>query len=333
MASRLPPRPPYPVTPPTAPRRTGRPVPPPPPSYPPNTDLWSCEGPLLTDAPDSLIQTFEQFRATIIAPRRPNDQVVRLDLRQCPDIDVGALLLLIYTGQQLRRRGQSPRAVAQKQVHTILKENLEHYLLPKEQRPQLDTKSGRYLLRNVDSAPDMVSELEEWAESVRQGTPATAEQVALWTTQVAEVVTNGFQHGHMTADGPRILIAGTSRKDDKTKRHIVQLAALDFGLGIPHVIRQGLRPRVRGDGALIAFACERGVTTRCDKSNQGAGLPSLVEAVQGQSGSLLIFSNNGIYHVNGQHSETRSLESQNLELLTGNFVRLDGTLTVITLTI
>ncbi|MCI0420804.1 MAG: DUF5050 domain-containing protein, partial [Acidobacteria bacterium] len=192
---------------------------------------------------------------------------------------------------------------------------------------------GEYLLRRVGSREVLVSELEEWAETVKEGAEPPEDQVALWQMQISEVATNGFQHGIGTEppeneDRGSILVAGRAYPDTK----VVQLAALDFGATIPRVIQHvaaQLGRRRRRDSDLISFACKKGVTSRSVPQNQGAGLHSLVETVkQNKGGSLLILSGNGLccFSDNGENKKT-------LSPMVSNHAVLEGTLTIINLKI
>jgi hypothetical protein len=282
--------------------------------------------PLLTTEPDLVLSTHDSLQRLLRkAKRAPNQGAhVAYDLSKCTDIDPGAVLLMMYAGQKLAENGWGAYATGESAAMRKLSKNLEHLRLLPENRATFVRDAGEYPLRSVDNRNTMVRELEEWALTVRQGTQAKPEDVAIWGMQISEVVTNGFQHGptNLGHELPAILLAGGV--NDAANR--VQLAALDFGSGIPRVIEGFVSEAVRlkGDGALIREACKKGVTSHCSRQNQGYGLPHLIESVKQNGGTLQIFSHRGFVHVtaNGR-TYARNYESSDR--------RLDGTLTIVSL--
>lgn len=243
-----------------------------------------------------------------------------VDVTKSPRMDPGGLLLLKHTGVQLARLGWEAYVRGEGDVMMMLSENLEHFMRPKAERaaPQ---RVGDYLLRGITSRDDMVGELEEWAKSVRTGTTAKDEHVALWQMQICEVTTNSFQH--CKAARTNILIAGRAY----SSAGVVQLAALDLGIGIARVIEKSSTPIKKGfgDGDLLAHACKKGITSHCVPENQGAGLDSLVNTVKkNEGGRLQILSNRGLFHVNTVREHSRNLAPK-------YGAGFDGTLTVVTL--
>ncbi|MEZ4297742.1 MAG: hypothetical protein R3B70_22485 [Polyangiaceae bacterium] len=252
---------------------------------------------------------------------------MKFDLTGCPEIDPGGLLLLMYHGLELKKRGWGTYLGGLGGTVKQVLLNLDHYLAPKDARASFDAPPGDFLLRGIDGKESMVAELMAWARTVQQATQASDERVALWQMQIAEVTTNGFQHGPrlgpMSGD---LLINGKSY----TERGEVQLAAIDFGAGIPRVIEIIGRPaKCVGDGDLIAYACEKGVTSRCVPQNQGAGLDSLIQTVRSSGGRLLMLSNNGLLYTAADEQQVRNLKPRKKY---GDQV-LNGTLTVINLRI
>lgn len=286
-------------------------------------------GPLLTRTPEELLRTDGRLRRLYSMTKGDFGAArnVKFDLSECPEIDPGALLLLLYHGRQLKDKGwvtyvSSGEFGASKDVVT----NLDHWVASKEQRQAIPRAPGAYLLREIADRNAMVSELTEWSASVQAATSATAERCGLWQMQIGEVTANAFQHGGSLGRALKsILVNGKAYPATGT----VQLAALDFGSGIPRVIERVTRPVVcRGDGDLIAHACKRGVTSRCVPQNQGAGLDSLVRTVRATGGGIMILSNNGMVHV----MPGRPQYVRNLRVPTGNRKQvLDGTLTIINL--
>jgi anti-sigma regulatory factor (Ser/Thr protein kinase) len=204
----------------------------------------------------------------------------------------------------------------------------EHYQAPKSERAAVDRDLGSYPLRGVISASDMVSELNEWAGCLAQAGDASEEDIALWTTHVSELTTNGFQHGKSQLPAGRklgpVLLAGSAGR----RVGGAQLAVLDTGSGIPAVLRPhlGANFATSHDGKVIAEACRSGVTSRCEKSNQGVGLFSLSKAVKNTDGSLQIVSGNGMAHISHGRMYSKVLAPHPTQHQV-----LSGTLTVITL--
>lgn len=76
------------------------------------------------------------------------------------------------------------------------------------------------------------------------------------------------------------------------KKHEIQLAISDFGVGIPANVRK-VRSNIK-DGQAIELACEEGFTTKSNVRNRGAGLPNLIHWVVGSNkGTVLIASGEG----------------------------------------
>jgi len=185
----------------------------------------------------------------------------------------------------------------------------------------------------------MVETLEKWAEGLRKDANATEQEAALWQFQIAEVVTNSFQHGRLPgADMQAPLVAGQCDREEGT----VRLAVLDFGMTIPTRIEastrfsrdatefpQGDEDSIYGkdDGDLIRFACQNGITSKSVSENQGRGLFSLVEEVKRNRGSVQIASRNGLVQFSEHAPEARQLSSKNTRI----HEQLSGTLINVTL--
>jgi hypothetical protein len=288
-----------------------------------------CHGALTSSAPDRLVST----HAAVYRLVRDAKQIALLgavnaslgwDVSDCQDLDPGAVLLLFHAAQQIGKLGYQTFATGDGPALKVLSDHLRHYHSPPDERRTIPKKLGDFLLREVRGPEHMVRELEEWAESVRAGTNATAEQVGSWQALIAEVTTNGIQHGK-TGLGhplPPMLLVGRAYAES----HQVVLAALDRGAGMPRVIETVLNPTQMAwrDGRKIAHACKPGVTSHCVRQNQGAGLPSLIAAVKKNGGSLQMMSREGLVCVRKRVS-SRSLNGLNAPL--------EGTLTVLTLRI
>lgn len=301
-------------------------------SQPPHFEIIeSCGGSLQTRRPADLLKTYERLQRLHLSaaalPARNHRNNLKLEFSKCQSIDAGAILLIMYFVHTLNRMGWKTYAGGQGEAWQIIHTNLSHYLLPVAQRKSLVEKNpGAYLLREISRPNDMVKELEEWAESVVRGTKVNRSQLAMWQGQIAEVITNSFQHGPRLLPShslPPVLIAGRSYAQ------YVQLAALDFGSGIPAVIRKALPERVLSlnDGRVISYACKSGVTSKCDRRNQGAGLPNLIDSTKANGGILQILSLNGLVHMSNKRIYTRDLSKLAFE---GGQV-LAGTLTIISL--
>jgi len=266
------------------------------------------------------------------ALRRNGKVEARLDLQNCSDVDSGAMLLLIHSGVVLARRDISLVVMGPSPAFETVNRHLNHLRATKAQRSSIPAPPEDYLLRGVTRREDMVTEIESWAEGLQKAADADREEVALWQIQLAEVTTNSFQHGGGQGGGrppPTILVAGKATLSDGW----VQIAALDLGSGIPKVIERALSGAVEGmhDGQKIAHACEPGVTSRCDRLNQGAGLAGLVRAVQNNGGRLQILSRNGLAHVSNGRMYPRKLPARASYPSPAVRPWLDGTLTIINL--
>lgn len=286
--------------------------------------------PLVTTTPREILTTHRSLDRLVrkCAGGLVGTRKVAFDLSHVRDIDPGAVLLMMYVAGLLGRQGWSlsayaddgsPGTVAMKK----LTRNLLHLRLTSSDRHLLPRAPGDYPLRQVKDRNSMVDELEDWAQTVRSDTKARADHVAVWEMQIGEVVTNSFQHGPSTAGGvsvpPVVMLCGGLR--DNT----VQLAALDTGRGIPQTIGvvADEQTKMRGDGALIKYACKMGVTAQTTPQNQGYGLPHLVSSVRANGGSLHILSQRGLVHLTPKTFRTRKLARTDR--------RLDGTLTIVSL--
>ncbi len=293
----------------------------------------TCRAPLETSSPKDSLRTQAQFEQLIGKVRRfsPKDhgateRRATINFGACQQIDPGAVLIFMHAVRQLHANGcnVSFQGTKMGDAFRAMAAHYLHYILPKGDRQSVPTEEGDYPLRAISSQEDMVSELEEWAECVQKTTGASRARMAGWNTHVSELTTNRFQHGCKTGDFSkglrRVLIVGAAG------RQKVQLAVLDAGSGIPSVLGPHLKQPARHDGSIIGQACQERVTSRCDPSNQGHGLPGLVQAVKVAQGTLQIFSGSGLCHVkNGRVYE------RNLAPPWGRHLAFAGTLTIITL--
>lgn len=284
--------------------------------------------PLVTRRPDELQRTLVRLRRVL--SRGDHDGVqgkprkALLELAGCRDIDAAGIILLTYVSRRLQERnielwvGGKQGVVWQKVLRHI-----QH----RRQGQVVKAEAGELLLRQLEGRAEMVSTLDTWAKNLQTEAGAAEEQLARWSTNITEVATNSFQHG-----GAHVRwmphVAGEVERGGKT----VLLAALDFGRGIPDAISEFAPAPLRGDdGALIAHACERLVTSRSVRENQGAGLADLVDTVSECTGSLQIVSGDGMAHWDRGSMNTRLLRSS-----VGKVRRtrqLSGTLTIIRLPI
>jgi anti-sigma regulatory factor (Ser/Thr protein kinase) len=282
----------------------------------------------LANTPDSLLASEGILRKLVqraVIREHQGHGIFMLD--NCPAMDAGTILLLMYAGFQLSRIGWKASVSGKGEAMDLVVRHLEHYLRDRKNRSSVARIEGDYLLREIDSRDGMVREIGGWAESVQRETNASKREVALWKTQISEVTTNGFQHG--IGSSPPLhpmLIAGRASNDGK----MVQLAALDFGKSIPSTIDTVANKQSvpNGHGDRISFACKKGVTSRTLPVNQGAGLFKLVETVKKNGGTLLILSGNGLVHVSNGRCYRRNLKAPS-----STTPILQGTLTVVNLRI
>ncbi len=283
--------------------------------------------PLLTGTPQEILATHDTLQRLI---RKTTGKAVlgttdvAFDLSKVPDIDPGAVLLMMHAGHSLSSQGWEPYAIdttGQSLAMRKVSKNLQHLRLSPSDRINFPSNEGEYPLRAVFDRSSMVTELVDWSSTVQVGTTVEPEQVAMWGVQISEVVTNSFQHAPTPPKKqlPPIYLAGGVRQGS------VQLAALDRGRGIPKTIEEVASEamRKRGHGALIRHACKRGVTSHSTRQNQGAGLPDLIESVTRNGGTLTIFSQGGFVHL-----ERGKLSHKNLER---SDRRIAGTFTIVSL--
>ena len=280
-------------------------------------------GPLVVDSPDDSLRSCRVVQRLIDRAQRAIKRGVRLEhikynVARCNQIDPGSLLILLHAAEQFIRLGCTAWVEGRGAAMQVIQENLAHYLVPRSHRPPAQQK-GVYLLRKVSNRNDMVAELDDWAESVRQVTEAGQEEIALWQTQISEITTNAFQHGPTLLNNQAFPIYMAGR----AKEGMVQLAALDCGSGIPAVIAT-INPPDRRDGRMISYACQPGITSRCSPQNQGAGLPSLVSTIRDQGGLLQILSHDGLAYVKKGRMYNRTLPPR-----ANGSRRINGTLTII----
>ncbi len=212
-------------------------------------------------------------------------------------------------------------------VRAYLIENLDHFWEP---RPERDAQpSDEFLLRRIVNREEMVQDISQYADGLREASYSSEREVAIWETQVGELTTNGFQHGPAldkdqdSRDKLMNMVAGKAYEEERR----VVMGVLDLGAGIPRVIEQVTPQEIcaRGDGRLIAHALKRGVTSRTVSENQGAGLFGIVQAVKENDGRLLILSGNGLAYVKDRRISSRKLNG------TQDRPILKGTLAVIVL--
>ena len=298
------------------------------PKVPEFKHVETIEGDLRSDDPDTLLRTHRKLQRAVgkIQNNVSNGEVL-LDLSQCEEIDPGGLLLMMYAIAQIWRRGNlSLWYRSRGAVRTYLVENLGYFW---EARSDRETEpSDEFLLRQIESREEMVQDLVQYADGLRQASYGSDREVAIWETQVGELTTNGFQHGSALEDNPKTsppvmtMVAGKAYEEKRR----VEMGVLDFGAGIPRVIEQ-VAPEisVNGDGRLIAHALKQGVTSRTVPENQGAGLPGVVNAVKENDGRLMLLSGNGLACVKDRRISSRKLNG------IGGEPRLDGTLAIIIL--
>jgi hypothetical protein len=282
---------------------------------------------LVTRTPAELLATHDSLHRLVqkcgLHEPTPLEHSVAIDLSEASDIDPGAVLLMMYTGWILLLRGWSLYVTGSGKGFRKVSRNIQHLRLTAKDRPLFERDPGDYPLRRVEHKDNMVSELENWAETVKKDTQAKEEQVAVWSMQIGEVVTNSFQHGpedqNPSSMQPNVFLCGGLQENH------VQLAALDTGRGIPASIREAVTEEVRqeGDAALIREACKLGITSRSTRWNQGYGLPHLVDLVKENGGTVQIFSHRGLVHLRGKKMHKRNLEKSER--------RLNGTLTIVSL--
>ncbi|KAA1258183.1 hypothetical protein LF1_06990 [Rubripirellula obstinata] len=267
-----------------------------------------CPEQMLTACPKSLMASYRvAIGLTNRAEASSDAGTAVYQLTQCQKIDAGGILLLMYAGRCLSRMGWQACVNGTGEAMDLVVRHLEHFLRERDARATCERAEGDYLLREIDSKDEMVTDIAEWAKSVGQETTASREEIAKWKLQIGEVTTNGFQHGiGGLDDAGHLLLAGQSNRKQKS----VQLAAIDFGRSIPATIGP-LADRLQiaqHDGKRIGFACKRKVTSKRHLSNQGAGLFKQVETVKANGGRLLILSGNGLFHVSNGRCYSRKLD-------------------------
>ena len=288
------------------------------------------QGDLLSDDPDTLLRTHRKLqKGTHNILRNADSGNVLLDISNCQIMDPGGLLLTMYAFSQIWRHEKfSLWYRSGGAVRTYLIENLDHFWETRRERDT--THSDEFLLREIRSRPEMVHDLSQYAEGLKETPNISDREVAIWETQVGELTTNGFQHGG-ALDPPKEdssgiinMVAGKAYGDRKR----VEIGVLDFGSGIPRVIEQVAPKDIRqkGDGQLIAYALRRGVTSKSVIENQGAGLHGIVNAVKENGGRLLLLAGNGLVCVRNNRISSRRLDKQ----ADGEPV-LNGTLAIIIL--
>ena len=285
--------------------------------------LHMCNCELITDDSRNTIRTCEAIwepyqKARAAHGNRQVEIVFNMD--PCPRIDPGGLLLLLNAA----RRDRSIRSLVATEnssgaYHAIV-DNIDNLAGALDEARRLNQqRARRFLLRRILDPHEMVREVAEWAEMVRDGTRANAADVALWETQISEVAANTFQH----ADAPDgVLVAGEAFP----QRGYVQLAAIDFGKTIPLCIEAEAKKRSQSldDGELLAFATQESVTSGCVVQNQGSGLPSLVEMVKNNGGTMQILSRDGFLRVkNRRKYRSKPKKAIGSPILSGTLIVLN----------
>ena len=287
------------------------------------------KGDLRSDDPETLLRTHHKLQSAVSnLQRNVAAGNVVLDLSNCEEMDPGGLLLTMYAFAQLWSNEKlSLWFLSSGAVQAYLIENLDHFWEPRPER--LNEPSDEFLLRQIKNRKEMVQDINQYGDGLRKASYSSDREVAIWETQVGELTTNGFQHGaaldedREEGDPVMNMVAGKAYE----KRSRVEMGVLDFGAGIPRVIEQVAPDKIRkrGDGSLIEYALERGITSRSVSENQGAGLHGIVNAVNENQGRLLILSGNGLVYVRDNRISSQRLEGT-VELPT-----LAGTLAIIIL--
>ena len=277
--------------------------------------------------PDTLLHTHHKLQNAVSKIENSvSSGAVLLDLSKCEEIDPGGLLLVMYAFVQIwRRENLSLWYRSDDEVNTYLVENLQNYW--DERSKRTSEPSDEFLLRQIKSREEMVQDLVQYADGLREASYGSDREVAIWETQVGELTTNGFQHGAALEDNPEecqpvtTMVAGKAYAESR-----VEMGVLDFGAGIPRIIErvaQGIS--TDADGKLIVHALKKGVTSRTVPENQGAGLPGVVSAVKENDGCLMLLSGNGLAYVKDRRTNSRKLNGTAAEPI------LNGTLAIITL--
>ena len=299
------------------------------PSEPKFEHIEPIAGDLRSDDPDTLLHTHEKLQNAVSQVQtKVSVGNVLLDLSKCEEIDPGGLLLTMYAFEQISRtKGLSLWFRGSGDVGAYLIENIDHFW---ERRPErVDETSDDFLLRRIKTTEEMVEDITQYADGLKKASYGSHRDVALWETQVAELTTNGFQHGtaletdRKNGEPVMNMVAGKAYRE----RNKVDMGVLDFGAGIPRVIEQVAPEEIRkgGDGRLISHALKQGVTSRTVLQNQGAGLHGIVHTIKENGGRLLILSGNGLVYVKNNRINSRRLP------VLGKHPTLAGTLAVIIL--
>ena len=266
------------------------------------------KGDLTTGTPDETVRLQRRLlRAVSKLGTRANEGRVLFDLRGCDEIDPGGVLLLRYAFRQIWALGPAELwyMIPPRPAGAYLAQNFEHYQHgATEESPEVED----FLLRNLSDRQSMVQELSDWTATLQQSVHVDWGDVALWEQQVGELTTNCFQHGPFNDKMPVTLVAGRAWPDEER----VEMAVLDFGRGIPHAISTVVDDTLieKGDGRLISHAMTRGVTSRTERANQGAGLPGIVKAVKRNGGWLQIMSGNGIAYIRQGRKNSRQTQNK-----------------------
>ena len=287
------------------------------------------EGDLRSDDPDTLLRTHHKLQsAASKLQRKVANGNVLLDLSNCKEMDPGGLLLTMYAFAQVWRKEKLSLWVrSSAAVQAYLIQNLDHFWESRSER--LDEPSDEFLLRQIINREEMVQDINQYGDGLRKASYSSDREVAIWETQVGELTTNGFQHGSAlyvdqeNGDPVMNMVAGKAYE----KRSRVEMGVLDFGAGIPRVIERVAPEEIckSGDGSLIEYALEQGITSRSVSENQGAGLHGIVKAVNENKGRLLLLSGNGLVYVRNDRISSQKLEG------TDEQPTLAGTLAIIIL--
>jgi anti-sigma regulatory factor (Ser/Thr protein kinase) len=259
--------------------------------------------------PDDLLRTYGCLRALLSSVRRRParaDKKALLDLTECHEIDAVAILLSVYLdrilhdiGWELWYLGKPGSAVWSK-----LGRHLQSARESKRHRPVVQKGAvGELLTREVSDQELMVVAVEQWVSDVRDASGASEEHAARWEVCVGEVMANAFQHG-CARGTPAHSNLVTGEMDGR--KHI-QLAGLDFGAGVPAIVRAAVTDPEMTHGELILEALRDGVTSRTSRSNQGRGLAYLAQAACEGGGTLQVLSLNGLASASGTRKRFRNL--------------------------
>ncbi|WP_420974932.1 ATP-binding protein [Bacillus thuringiensis] len=225
---------------------------------------------------------------------KPKDSEITFNFRTLGFIEPTGITVLGNLFEWLTKNGVKckltvPRKIDDRDAIKYLDDSLffEQYLGEKlrEESCLRQTTMPLNLVKYADSYQFLRMRFSQWLANRLEVTIESVDDIRV---SMEEIFNNIKDHAQ--EESGCIFAQHYPNKDNKNTVHI---AISDFGVGIPHNIKQE-KPSLN-DGEALALAIQEGYSTRSTPRNRGVGLATLVaNVVKDNGGEMYIRSNHGI---------------------------------------